>query len=249
MEISDFLLKEQTFALRKSFFENFKKKQLELLEWMQTLEKEEGLSGQEAVSLTQKLFNEIHRYKGTGGTYGFNEISVVCREMLRFIRPPFNEKRKPFPHELREALLLEQKLIQFVPDLEKGLNDLSGKEAPLSCVLLLDAERGPFVDELDFFSLEQHYLVISSYQPRDVFPLMNQLAPRSILLHAPYPDYSIPLLVKKLGAQFSCPLFFLGDPQQYEGVNEYGKLSANRDVLPYTSDRDSVRALVRKMLP
>ena len=246
MEISDFLLKEQTLALRKSFFENFRQKELQLLEWMHTLEKD-GLPEEEAITLTSQLFNEIHRFKGTGGTYGFNEISVVCREMLRFIRPPFNEKRKPFPHELREALILQEKLNRYIPVMEKGLNDLSKKNSPISCILLIDAVRGPFADELDFFTIEEHYLVISSFNPQDVFTLKKHLSPRSILLHAPYPDYSTPQVVSKLGEVFSCSLILSGDPRLYEEVRDYGKLSLS-SVIPYTSDRGSVQALMRKAL-
>lgn len=247
MEISGFLLKEQTFALRKSFFENFKTKQLQLLEWMHTLEKD-GMPAEEAVSLTDKIFNEIHRYKGTGGTYGFNEISVICREMLKYIRPPFNEKRKPFPHELKEALNLEERLIHYAPVMEKGLNDLSKKDSSFSCILSIDADRGPFADELDFFALEEHYLVISSFHPKDVFPVIQKLAPRSILIHAPYSDYSTSLLVKKLGEMFSCSLILLGDPKLYADVKDYGKLSVNPEVVPYTSDRGSVQSMIRKIL-
>lgn len=246
MEISDFLLKEQTLTLRKSFFENFKQKQLQLLEWMLKLEKKDT-PAEEAIFLTDKIFNEIHRYKGTGGTYGFNEISVVCREMLKFIRPPFNEKRRPFSHELKEALSLQEKLIRYTPVMEKGLNALAQKNSTLSCLLSIDADRGPFADELDFFTLEEHYLVISSFHPQDVFSLMDHLSPVSILLHAPFSDCSTSLLVSKLGEVFSCPLILLGDPRLYEEVKDYGKLSLSPGI-PYTSDRDSVQAMMRKTL-
>ena len=246
MEISDFLLKEQTLALRKSFFENFRQKELQLLEGMHKLEQED-LPEEEALTLTNQLFNEIHRYKGTGGTYGFNEISVVCREMLRFMRPPFNEKRRPFSHELKEALILQEKLHLYIPVMEKGLKDLSQKNCPISCILLIDAVRGPFADELDFFTVEEHYLVISSFNPQDVFSIMQHLSPRSIVLHAPYPDYSTPQVVSKLGEAFSCSLLLSGDPKLYEDVRDYGKLSFS-PVIPYTSDRGSVQSLMRKAL-
>lgn len=246
MEISGFLLKEQTQALRKSFFENFKQKQLQLLEWLHKLE-DEGIPPEDAVSLTDKIFNEIHRYKGTGGTYGFNEISVACKEMLKYIRPPFNEKRRPFSHELKETLILQEKLIRYTPVLEKGLHDLCRKDSSLPCLLLIDAVRGPFADELDFFTLEEHYLVISSFHPKDVLLLLNQLQPRSILIHAPYPDYPTPLLIQKLGETFSCSLSLLGEAKVYEEVKHYGRLSPGAP-LPYTSDRGSVQSLVRKLL-
>ncbi len=246
MEISDFLLKEQTLALRKSFVENFRQKQLQLLEWMHTLERE-ALPEEEAIPLTSQLFNEIHRFKGTGGTYGFNEISVVCREILRFIRPPFNEKRRPFPHELKEALILQEKLHRYTPVIEKGLNALSQMNSPISCIILIDPVRGPFADELDFFTIEEQCLVISTFNPQDVFSIKKHLSPRSILLHAPYADCSTPQVVQKLGESFSCSLILSGDPKLYEEVDDYGKLSLS-SVTPYTSDRGSVQALMRKAL-
>ena len=93
MEISSFLQAPPTMALRLSYLKNIESKNELIKKYFYQLkeEKDESVSW----SLLDFVFNEVHRLKGSGGTYGFNEISIVYEEIMELIRPFHVKKKHP----------------------------------------------------------------------------------------------------------------------------------------------------------
>lgn len=95
MEISDFFLSEKTLLLRENFLNNLKQRIDNILRSLSLLKDSKG-----TFKDVEDSFQETHRIKGAGGTYGFLEATIAAKDAIQYLRPFFNEKKLFLPRML-----------------------------------------------------------------------------------------------------------------------------------------------------
>ena len=230
MEISAFLLREKTLQLRSSFLENVRHKLDLLRQFMTGLEKGDP-SGESSEKLTEKLFSEIHKLKGTGGTYGFNEISVAMKQFLKYIRPPFNEKRGPTTEEIQGFRNEFEIFCRYFPLYEQGFEAIQRSASPtIPGILWIDGERNiSWCDEMEWFCIENSFLIFSAVNRQEISLIRDWFRPSLVLLHPILSDTDSLDFSRELSRKHEAPVLLIlkrsnsADPASWEaaGVRDW----------------------------
>lgn len=183
MDISHFLRQPPTVKLCTSYLENVWNKFNLIASLLQKISFA-SVPMADRLQATKDAFQEAHRLKGSGGTYGFNEISLFYKQMLIFLRPPFDENRLLSDTELEGAQQLHRTFPDWFAVLKSLFHGLYLQTEPLPdvvCHLLISPTQRALFAKTEFNYLLQSQVVFTMTEWDDL-PLMASLPPVTSIL-------------------------------------------------------------------
>lgn len=210
MEISKFLHNPKTLELREDFLNSVKQRQENIQSYVQKL-----IDTNECdVETLNLLFNDVHKLKGAGGTYGFYEISSVYFQSLFTIRPAYNDKKMIDTDKLIELKTLFSAFHDFYPLLLQYFLNLKNlnPETENKTLFFASTNRDKLFTELEFSSIYQKYLFLSSMNVEESLYALSISKPDIIVVEADISGDNPLLIIKKAISMPTCKkLFVIGD--------------------------------------
>jgi len=184
MEISQFLQRKETGELRHSFLLNVQEKNEKILANLNALKEDRSV---DRVQTTAAIFLEVHRLKGSGGTYGFNEISLVFREVLLYIRPAHENKREATALETAQSISILTRFQAYMP----FLFQLFGKfqevsrtsvalHLPVLCIV--NQDRREAVEKLETLCMQHHFNLMTVQNSEEGLFALSQIRPGCLII-------------------------------------------------------------------
>jgi len=250
MEISTFLQRPETVSLRSSFLENVSAKNQRILGLIESLSDTPGSQTEVCRKLLVELFTETHRLKGSGGTYGFNEISLAYEEMLLYIRPAHEGLRLPDEEELEQAEKLSEEFDRYLPLLRKAFGSVtrgvSDRNDLGPQVFFVTQNRRSIHHEL-FFSLVKRGLVFYTVQNgAEAESALEKVFPHLFILDTDFLEgsgISICKNIRDLPNFSECPIWVLSHKTSSIEKEELQKAGATH----YFGDPFSQQEIVDKI--
>jgi CheY-like chemotaxis protein len=228
MEVSFFLQKQETRTLRLSYLENVQKKHALVIDLFNQLIQGTG-TPETKLSLVTSLFAEMHRLKGSGGTFGFNEISLIYKELLHYIRPAYEKKEIPSTLDLSEGKKWAEVFSAYFPFLFKAfqqLASLSSRQTSFS-IMIVNEDRRPVIAELEMACIHRKWVVYTLLNLEEASRLLKEFTPDLILLDSLLADGNGIHLCKTLkNDKPSLPVYILSPDYKEEEKRETMKAGA-----------------------
>jgi len=197
MEISHFLHNPKTMELREKFMESVFLKHGIIQSYMNDLRLD--LSFDQKIELIASLFGEVHRLKGSGGTYGFYEISRVYFNALIYIRPPQNEMRMLTKEEFDAAALILDEFTKYYPALKNAFVDLNNQvhHRDDKSIFYVAQDRGDFYKELEQFALLNNVVLFSVMTTEDAIFALDKVSPGTVFIDTSHYEDAFLSLIKQ----------------------------------------------------
>ncbi len=197
MEISHFLHNQKTMDLREKFMESVFLKHGIIQSYMNDLRLD--LSFDQKIELVSSLFGEVHRLKGSGGTYGFYEISRVYFNALIYIRSPQNEMRMLTKEELDSAAIILDSFTKYYPALKKAFMDLNNEVYHIDdkSIFYVAKDRGDFYKELEQLVLSNNVVLFSVMTIEDAVFALDKVSPGMVFIDASHYEDEFLSLIKQ----------------------------------------------------
>ncbi|EKD27778.1 MAG: hypothetical protein ACD_79C00583G0004 [uncultured bacterium] len=189
MELSEFLQTPASLKLRQNFFakiEGINNKVIERLNYLNYSTDNDELK----LKVMHELFGEVHRIKGTGGTYGFNEISNIYIEILKYVRPPHNETRLPELHEIENSTELAEIFSEYFKVLKDSFAKLSAEKPCYNgkSVFIANYSRDALFYDIEFFCIKNKIAVFSALNFKESSQALKYIQPDIIISDHKFPD-------------------------------------------------------------
>jgi hypothetical protein len=184
MEISTFLQQGPTWNLRKTYLENVQQKNARIIDLLQQLQKPNILAAEEKETLFS-LFNETHRLKGSGGTYGFHEISWVYNQMNAFIRSAKDDIRPLDFLEIQKTLHIMNEFSKILPRLCLFFQSTSPAQplSSLPAILHISENRSYYEAPMEYFFLQKNTPFFTTHDPVHALEALNIAKPKWFLVN------------------------------------------------------------------
>ncbi len=219
MEISTFLQQSVTWNLRKSYLNNVLKKHAEIIVLLKRL-LDPNLIAAEKKSALSTLFHEIHRLKGSSGTYGFNEVSWIYKEMSDCTRLMHEGECSLDFSDIQKTLKTANELSKNLPFL--FLTFQSTEPSILSpsstSILCVNKYPAPWLTHMELFFLRKKIAFFTTQSAAEALGILKFTRPRWLLVNSEILD--------------ACDMHFLSALTQHE----YGKDSRLALLLKNTAD-------------
>jgi len=189
MEWSPFLHKPKTNELRKSFLNHVFEIHQTILANFQDLSSTPKVSESEEQKTIQHLFGEVHKLKGTGGTYGFFEISHCYEDLIQFLRPSFREKRSLLPQEIKKGLEKAKQIQTFLPKLTAlfhcPINGNKQESSSQPLLMVIYKKREELLKTLENLSYEENIGIVTFLRDDFNHDTIQSYQPDLILVDGP----------------------------------------------------------------
>jgi hypothetical protein len=170
--------------LRKTYLENVQQKNARIIDLLKQLLKPNLLATEEKETLFT-LFNETHRLKGSGGTYGFHEISWVYNQMSVFIRPAKDDIRSLDFLEIQKTLTIANEFSTTLPTLLLFFQNTSASQvaASLPSILHISEHRSHYVSPMEYFFLQKKIPFFTTHDLLQALQALNIAKPKWLLVN------------------------------------------------------------------
>ncbi|MBN2143053.1 MAG: response regulator [Candidatus Aureabacteria bacterium] len=234
MEISVFLQKPETVSLRLSYLENVLKKHKIILDLLNQL-MSEIITSEKKQQMVRDIFAEMHRLKGSGGTFGFNEISLIYKELLQYIRPAYEKKEIPPPSDLAAGKKIAEEFSGYLPILLKGFHQLKSPSGGLSSysLLILNEDRRLVITELEKACINRKWIIYTVLNLQEARSLPQGFYPHIFILDPRLPDGNGILFCRELKKKYpAIPIIVISPEYNQEEKKESQKTGANEYSAP-----------------
>jgi len=198
MEISHYLHNAKTMELREKFLESVFFKHESIVTCINDLH--EDLSSDKKIELLSYIFNEAHKLKGSGGTYGFYEITRVYFNLLIYIRSAKNDIRALTKAEFKSASLIANEFTKYYPVLRSAFSDIKNQiqNMDASSIFCVAKNRDGFFPELEEISLSKNLMLFSVMTMEDAFFALDKISSSKVFIYIEYHEDEFLPLIKQI---------------------------------------------------
>jgi CheY-like chemotaxis protein len=149
------------------------------------------------------VFQEVHRLKGAGGTYGFHEISFLYEDIIECIRPAHQEKRLPDPEEIEKAAADARLFREYLPVLLGAFKDLNSDDSPSTPALFyVTYARSNMFSHFHLFAIRSRLPIFSVINAGEARFALEHIRPAYAVLDVKLPDGNGTALLQQILSKY-----------------------------------------------